>query len=201
MWVYFCFKMSENKTILLLVITRLFDGLSTYLATPDLKMEMNPLVAYFGLGWSALIAAGIVVLLALIFLLKYSLKREYLFDFHEETIQDYASVFLFQKKITYLKMFISLPNSPRFLTYLGRVIPQTIIWYSIFLTVNNLFMFTLNFSSLLMDFYQSNFDLHTILILIMPIIILSRESFILFKQKHSEYSQRKSKHYQASTQH
>jgi len=36
------------------------DGILTYIATPDLALEGNPLVAHFGLGWGALFIANII---------------------------------------------------------------------------------------------------------------------------------------------
>ncbi len=46
-------------TIGAVVLTRLGDGLSPHLVTPDLSREMNPFAAG---GWPALIAAAVVVL-------------------------------------------------------------------------------------------------------------------------------------------
>ena len=38
------------------------DGIMTYIGTPDLAMEGNPLVANLGLGWGALFTANVVVI-------------------------------------------------------------------------------------------------------------------------------------------
>ncbi|MCL2757019.1 MAG: hypothetical protein FWD43_02930, partial [Coriobacteriia bacterium] len=38
----------------------LADGAFTYIGTPDLSMEANPLVAYFGFGWGALFIANVI---------------------------------------------------------------------------------------------------------------------------------------------
>lgn len=38
----------------------LLDGLLTYINTPDLKREANPLVSHLGLGWGALFTANLI---------------------------------------------------------------------------------------------------------------------------------------------
>jgi len=42
------------------VVTRIGDGVSTYLSTPDLYLEVNPLVTEPGMGWTGLILAGMI---------------------------------------------------------------------------------------------------------------------------------------------
>lgn len=56
--------------ITVLLILQLADMSLTYLNTPDLSMEGNPLVAKFGLGWEALIIAN-VLSFTLAFLVSY----------------------------------------------------------------------------------------------------------------------------------
>ena len=46
----------------LLVLTRVADIYTTYLSTPDLKTEANPLVSKFGLGWTGLLIAQVILL-------------------------------------------------------------------------------------------------------------------------------------------
>ncbi|MBQ5885802.1 MAG: hypothetical protein IIW79_05270 [Clostridia bacterium] len=47
--------------IVVLVLLAFADGLLTFINTPDLSMEGNPLVASLGLGWEALAIANILV--------------------------------------------------------------------------------------------------------------------------------------------
>ncbi len=47
--------------IALYLLLAFADGALTYINTPDLAMEGNPLVANLGLGWSALAIANIAV--------------------------------------------------------------------------------------------------------------------------------------------
>jgi len=59
--------MKNGKTIfwiliVLSVLLAITDGVLTYIATPDLEFEGNPLVSVLGLGWGALFAANVVIL-------------------------------------------------------------------------------------------------------------------------------------------
>ena len=56
----------------------LMDGLLTYINTPDLSREANPLVVYFGLGWGALFLANAIgfALFVLLARLAWSYERE-----------------------------------------------------------------------------------------------------------------------------
>ena len=75
----------------------LADGVLTWLNTPDLLMEGNPLVAQFGLGWGALALANIVVL-ALVFGAGYYSFFVYQPRFNDETtFTRYISQLLFDR--------------------------------------------------------------------------------------------------------
>lgn len=56
--------------IVILVLLAFADGLLTFINTPDLSLEGNPLVANLGFGWVALATANILVL-ALMFVTAY----------------------------------------------------------------------------------------------------------------------------------
>lgn len=60
------------------------DGALTYINTPDLLFEGNPLVSKLGFGWTALAIANIVVF-ALVFLTSYYSYFKYKTKFTDET--------------------------------------------------------------------------------------------------------------------
>ena len=47
-------------TIVWILLTRWFDAFSTYLHTPDLGKEANPLVSVFGFSWTPLLVVVVV---------------------------------------------------------------------------------------------------------------------------------------------
>ena len=46
---------------LLLIITRFWDITSTYIITPNLEKETNPIVSIFGQGWLSIIIIQIIL--------------------------------------------------------------------------------------------------------------------------------------------
>lgn len=56
-----------------LLITRGIDATLTYLITPDLSREQNPLVKIFGMGWEGMLGIGAVVILAMIYFLYWTI--------------------------------------------------------------------------------------------------------------------------------
>lgn len=61
--------------LILYVALALADGLLTYIGTPDLALEGNPLVMILGLGWGALISVNVLVLIVVTAMLYYSLVK------------------------------------------------------------------------------------------------------------------------------
>ena len=70
--------------ILILVLLAFADGLLTFINTPDLSMEGNPLVAKLGLGWGALAIANVFVFV-LIFIVAYYSYFKYKTIYTNET--------------------------------------------------------------------------------------------------------------------
>ena len=70
--------------IFLFLLLQVADGVLTYINTPDLSMEGNPLVAELGLGWWALFIANVLVF-AVIFILSYYCYFKYETRYTTET--------------------------------------------------------------------------------------------------------------------
>lgn len=96
---------------LLLVI---LDGLLTYLHTPDLALEGNPLVANLGLGWMALFIANVTVI-ALVGASSY-----YTFFKYQTTVakadnrREYLSQLFFGRPDKFLWTLYKFPQNRRF---------------------------------------------------------------------------------------
>ena len=61
--------------LILVIITRAFDLLTTYLLTPDLSYEANPFITLFGLGWYGFILIQLLISLFVITANYYSLFK------------------------------------------------------------------------------------------------------------------------------
>jgi hypothetical protein len=97
----------------LLILTRLADAQTTYLYTPDLKKEANPLVSLFGSGWTGSIIMQITGLTFVIYALWiYSFKKVQVPDFNKNiTLKQFISLFHFNDAGSFLKLFYRLPTN------------------------------------------------------------------------------------------
>ncbi len=121
-------------TTVLVILTRIGDGLSTHLATPDLSRELNPLGAG---GWPALIATAAVVLA-----LSTALNYCYVFRPVDNFPQTLGLSFE-----AFKRHYFDPHANPTLMTRTGSVlayvfgyiVPRTLIAWSLLLIANNLF--------------------------------------------------------------
>ena len=105
------------------------DGALTYINTPDLSWEGNPLVAELGLGWGALIIANIAVF-ALFFAASYYSYYKYQTVFTKETkYTRYISQITFDRPDMFWKGSFLLPKhiKPYIAAYGFAMLPAAII--------------------------------------------------------------------------
>jgi hypothetical protein len=117
----------------LVVLTRVGDGITTHLATPDLARELNPLA---GGGWPALIAAALVVVIVSTFL-----HAQYLFrPVDNFPAAPHVDLRAFKKHYFDQRANALLHAQPwRVVAYvLGYVTPRTLILWTLILIMNNL---------------------------------------------------------------
>ncbi|WP_157042522.1 hypothetical protein [Roseiflexus castenholzii] len=117
----------------LVILTRIGDGLSTHLVTPDLSREMNPLAAG---GWPALIAAAAVVLV-------FSTALNYCYLFRPvDNFPQAGGLSLGAFKRHYFDPRANQTLATRtgsVLAYVfGYIVPRTLSAWSLLLIVNNL---------------------------------------------------------------
>jgi hypothetical protein len=116
----------------LVVLTRVGDGITTYMVTPDLAREMNPLAAG---GWWTLILSAAVIL-ALSIWLNYQHLFRPIDNFPNTAGQSY---------LEFTRHYFDPTLNKVLETHLGRVIayifgyimPRTLILWSLLLIVNN----------------------------------------------------------------
>ncbi len=98
---------------LLLILTRCADIFTTYLSTPDLKYEFNPLVSIFGSGWTGVIFFQILFLVFFIYALWiYESKIIEVPAFDKGlSFRKFISLFYFRNTNSFLKLFYKLPTN------------------------------------------------------------------------------------------
>ncbi len=125
---------------ILLIITRIADGLLTYTITPDLTREANPLVSIFGQGWATLILVATIVLIGVMWLNFLSLTRP-IDNFPTERCVSYTKfkANYFNTKGTGL--FAKYPGRV-FIYVCGYIFPRAIIAWSLILLLHNSLVLT-----------------------------------------------------------
>ena len=104
--------------IVVLVLLTFADGLLTFINTPDLSMEGNPLVASLGLGWEALAIANVLVF-ALMFITAYYSYFKYKTIYTNETkFTAYCSQIIYDRPDMFWKGLIPKHITP-FIAGLG----------------------------------------------------------------------------------
>jgi len=75
------------------LLIHLMDGLITYVNTPDLKREWNPLVRIWGFGWEALFIANLLGFILIVLATWYFGKYEYVSILSESVFDYYMKLF------------------------------------------------------------------------------------------------------------
>jgi len=115
---------------ILFLITRVGDLIATYIGTPDLTKEANPLVYTFGLGWEALIIANIIGFIIAVFLLYYTFIKYKSNVIPCDGLKQYISMLYFNRPDKFLWTFYKFPNKKNWsflLAWIGFVLTIVMI--------------------------------------------------------------------------
>ena len=174
-------NMSKKKYItiaILVVVTRILDGVSTYLVTPDLKYEMNFLVKHFSLGWFPFLTLGVLLIIVTLLVLTHSYKNQKTLRLESSSLENYV-LSLFYDDVTHPWMLVfKLPKKKSTTVFIGFVFSISLVLFSFFLICNNTFMFLTDYSDFLYEIlviiHQYNlFALINVLVLVIIIITVS----------------------------
>lgn len=124
-----------------LILVRILDAYLTYVITPDLRYEANPLVSIWNHGWMTLFFVNIIVVLLCILLLYYSMKypsnsfpseKDYSF-------KEFVSYYLYNDKNAFHKIYFIPPyNRKSILSFCGFTFTRIFILWSIVVVIHNL---------------------------------------------------------------
>lgn len=104
----------------------LSDGILTYINTPDLSMEGNPLVLNLGLGWGALIVANVLVFIFVFGLAYYSFFKYKTVYTEEITFSAYCSQIVYDRPDQFWEPRLPKHITP-YLASLGFAIPYATV--------------------------------------------------------------------------
>ena len=146
--------------IILNIIMPIADIFFTYIGSPDLSIEGNPLVYVFGLGWNSLIIISIIFLVIIIALLYYSFFRFNRIKINCEGFRQFISILFYNRPDKIIWMFYKFPNNKIGLSYffaslgcvLAIVIPigkllAVFLWIGIINDLN------------IVNYYHNNFNI------------------------------------------
>ena len=123
-----------------LVITRCWDITATYIITPNLERETNPIVSIFGQGWITVIILQIILVSVVIILNYYSLFK--IKDGYPSqkgySYKDFITYYYFGKKRNLIKMVYKFPkNKSILIKALGYILPRALIVISVFISLSS----------------------------------------------------------------
>lgn len=119
--------------VILLLLTRVLDGILTYKITPDLSRELNPLVSIFGFGWSGLIFMALCILIPTVFLNYLSIFKPYdNFPENETSFEEFKK-FYFNAYNPNLKK----SSGKIIVQTLGYIVPRVFIIWGVWVVLHN----------------------------------------------------------------
>jgi hypothetical protein len=151
------------------LIASILDLVLTYIGTPDLSSEANPLIYTFGLGWSSLIISSIIFFVVIMFLLYYAF-----FLFKRVVIQcdgfkQYISMLFFNRPDKFIWTLYKFPKNKVGLSYftaglgcvLALIIPimklfAIILWIGIIKEINIVHLYHNFFNITMLPFGRSD---------------------------------------------
>ncbi|MCL2671458.1 MAG: hypothetical protein FWF10_05425 [Clostridiales bacterium] len=93
------------------LLLALADGALTYIGTPDLAYEANPLVAVFGLGWGALFIANALVFALQIVAVNYAFVRYQSPLLPYKEYKEFLSMLIYDRPDKFIWTFYKLPKN------------------------------------------------------------------------------------------
>ncbi|PCI97435.1 MAG: hypothetical protein COB15_07670 [Flavobacteriales bacterium] len=179
--------MNFKIVLYLVIITRALDGLTTYLATPNLQYELNPIVQYFNLGWIGFIVLGFIFTIFVLWLSYYSFNQIIFFDIKANSLKKYVSIFLYGKPNKLGDIF-AIPRKQQLIIFVGQVFPISLIYYSVFLIINNIFIFGTYHNEFLYSFFFKIHSYHNFIVSSVPITIFLVVSYFFMYKKYKTYN-------------
>lgn len=119
--------------LILLILTRVLDGILTYKITPDLSRELNPLVSVFGFGWTGLISIALVVIIPTVILNYLSIYKPFNNFPHNDVSYPDFKKFYFSASNPNLKT-----SAAKILVQtLGYIVPRVFIVWGFWVIIHN----------------------------------------------------------------
>ncbi len=123
-----------------LITLRAADVAITYIVSPDLRWEINPLVSVAGLGWPSLITSNIAGVAIILILFHYSRGQGGDLFPREPgySVKEFVSHYLFGERHAFRKIYYVVPTNRRaIIEYAGYVSIRVLTVWSLIVVVHN----------------------------------------------------------------
>ncbi len=101
----------------LTIIASVLDNLFTYIGSPDLSLETNPIVYSLGYGWGVLIAVNVIIISIFIYLYYYSFVRFRPCVVECSNFKEYRSMLYFNRPDKFIWTLYKFPKNKRVYSY------------------------------------------------------------------------------------
>jgi hypothetical protein len=173
----------------LFLLTRILDGISTYIVTPDLAAEANPLHSVFQLGWIGLFVANLTIISLCVYAsYLYYTKPQPTLDFEADLdYKNFISVYFFKEKGKFYKIFYTIPTISRAWIALGHIMTLSFTFYGAVILINNTsaYYYINNIQGLWYDLHVALWKYHLTYGLIIPTVLGT--IFVFFQYEFKKY--------------
>lgn len=146
--------MNANKksffTLAALVLaSRLADALTTFIGSPDLRYELNPVVSVFHMGWTGLFLATTAITCGVLYLAYLHYCHPLRFDLSpvadRHSLRAFATHISFGPHGKFSDFLYRLPQRELLMRWAGYVGSYGLLFYGTFVVVNNLILIYPNY--------------------------------------------------------
>ncbi len=129
---------------LLIVVTRFFDLVSTYMLTPDLEYESNPFITSFDFKWQGFLVIQLLISTLVIWTNYYSLFK-FKIEYPKEkglSFNDFQMYYMFGRGVKASKLSQKLLGVFKVnLAFVGYLLPRALIVFSTFIVIIHTILF------------------------------------------------------------
>lgn len=185
--------MTLNKVLILVLVTRITDALSTYFSSPDLTDEVNQVVVYsYQLyGWIGVIILGIIYTSIVMLAYVWAFKKEQLFNIDTISFKAYYYKYFYGRILSFNKSLFTKPKIQNILVFTGQFYAIYLITYSILISISNIYLGLVVRVDFLYDQYVPISNAYTIGVYNLHLIILLPTVFYFLYAKHIKYQHTK----------
>ncbi len=174
-------KKNSIVIIVLIIVTRIMDGITTYIVTPDLKSELNPLIRVIGDNWLILSSVGGVFVALIIWYFYFSVKNQNRLNIKTNSFSKYAQLIVFNGKFN-IQNILRLNINKVQVVFVGIWFSITLVNISIFLVLNNIYILSTYHSEYIYNIHLKIQYVHPFMVLIsIVLIIIITFIYLLYK--------------------